>query len=637
MAKNKTQSVGDLISEIKEDVVSSSNEKTAIPDIISFCEDEEWLGLPFHPTNPLRLFPMQKIILKAFYRGSIGNENVVLTDKEIELCKETGLIDDEKGDVVGKYNNEELFRELILVWGRRASKDFIVSIIALYEAMKLLECPGGDPYALYELSSATTINILTVANAKDQARRAFEEIREKLLYSPYFQDKYSKDGISAASIYLLTPQDKKDNINFRAKKLPVKKGSIGIIVGHSNSDSLLGMGCIVLILDEVASFKSTGGSGSGDRIYTALTPTVSTYCRKIYARDEDGNYAVDENDQRIIKKRIYDGKIISISSPRGREGKFYELFSSAGQVPHRLACRLPTWQVNIYHTRESLRKSQPTMSEAEFNMEFGAEFSGIGIENFFTEQQVKSCFHGHNREFTEMGKPGAVYFAHLDPATSSHNYALVVVHKEYFLNTETSKSEYVVIVDHIKYWSPGDKGDPINPYEVMDYVVMLKRKFHLGLVTYDQWASTESVMALRKASIPNKETRFNHSYKNIIYRELENLINTGRLIIPHHHLLKSEMEELQRKFVPNGFRVSPKKEGDGVKSDDIVDCIAGACYSVIEKSISKLPRSRVVETGSSPMATNMVWKNMQGGAYLGTGQQVTNQLEQRASWPHYRR
>ena len=303
MAKNKTQSVGDLISEIKEDVVSSSNEKTAIPDIISFCEDEEWLGLPFHPTNPLRLFPMQKIILKAFYRGSIGNENVVLTDKEIELCKETGLIDDEKGDVVGKYNNEELFRELILVWGRRASKDFIVSIIALYEAMKLLECPGGDPYALYELSSATTINILTVANAKDQARRAFEEIREKLLYSPYFQDKYSKDGISAASIYLLTPQDKKDNINFRAKKLPVKKGSIGIIVGHSNSDSLLGMGCIVLILDEVASFKSTGGSGSGDRIYTALTPTVSTYCRKIYARDEDGNYAVDENDQRIIKKR----------------------------------------------------------------------------------------------------------------------------------------------------------------------------------------------------------------------------------------------------------------------------------------------------------------------------------------------
>jgi len=116
MAKNKTQSVGDLISEIKEDVVSSSNEKTAIPDIISFCEDEEWLGLPFHPTNPLRLFPMQKIILKAFYRGSIGNENVVLTDKEIELCKETGLIDDEKGDVVGKYNNEELFRELILVW-----------------------------------------------------------------------------------------------------------------------------------------------------------------------------------------------------------------------------------------------------------------------------------------------------------------------------------------------------------------------------------------------------------------------------------------------------------------------------------------------------------------------------------------
>ena len=374
MTKIKSKLVSDLISEIKEDISPVEVGTPLIPDIITFCEDSEWLGLQENPTNPIYLYPVQKIILKAFYRGSIGNENIELTEQELQMCRSLGLVDSDKGDLIGKYNGGELFRELVLVWGRRASKDFLVSIIALYEAMKLLECPGGDPYTLYELSSATTINILTVANAKDQARRAFDEIREKLIYSKYFRDKYTKDGVGSSSIYLLTPRDKKDNKKFREKGLPTKKGSIGIIVGHSNSDSLLGMGCIVLILDEVASYKTTGGSSSGDRIYTALTPTTSTYCRKIYEKDDNGNIVIDEYKQKVVKKRFYDGKVISISSPRAKEGKFYELFSTADQVKHRLVCRLSTWEVNPTHTRESLRKSAPSLSETEFNMEFGADF-----------------------------------------------------------------------------------------------------------------------------------------------------------------------------------------------------------------------------------------------------------------------
>ena len=634
MAKKKTQIIGDLLSEITEDINTSASHSKKIPNIIEFCEGKEWLGLPSHLTNPIRLYPVQRIVLKTLYRGSIGNENLSLTDEEIELCKKLGLDSDEKGDLLDKYFKREIFRELVLVWGRRSSKDFVVSIIALYEAMKLLECPGGDPYTLYELASSASINILTIANSKDQARRAFEEIREKLLLSEYFKDKYTREGIGSSSIFLLTPQDKVENKKFREKGLPSKKGSIGIIVGHSNSDSLLGMGCIVLILDEVASYKASGGASSGDRIYTAMTPAVSTYCRRFYRKDEDGNVIVDEHDQKVVEKRIYDGKIISISSPRGQEGKFYDLFATANQVPHRLVCRLPTWEVNPTHTRESLRESQPTMSEAEFNMEFGAEFSGIGVENFFTEEQVNSCFTGHNLKDRNIGVPGNVYFIHLDPATSSHNYGLVVLHKEYYLNRETAKAEYVVIVDHIKHWSP--VRGPINPEVVMDYVIGLKRRFHIGLLTYDQWASLESILKLRKASIPNKETRFNHSYKNIIYRELENLVNEGRIRIPYNHLLRAEMLELQRNFVDNGFKVTPKKEGDGVKSDDLTDCLAGAVYSSIERSASRLPKARTVETGVVSSGAHQSWNTMQGVTLYGSGQQVSNFLERRSSVPDNR-
>ena len=635
MAKNRKKLVSDIISDIKDNISLEIEKKTFIPDIITFCESPKWLGLPYHPTNPIYLYPLQKIILKVFYRGSVGNKNLKLTEVEIETCKKLQLIDDDKGNVLGKYYNDDVFRELVLVWGRRSGKDFQVSIIALYEAMKLLECPGGDPYSLYDISSSTTINVLTIANSKDQARRAFDEIREKLIFSEYFSSKYMKEGLGASSLYLLTPKDKEDNKNFKEKGVPLKKGSIGIIVGHSNSDSLLGMGCMVLILDEVASYKTSGGASSGDRIYSALTPTVSTYCRKIYKKDENGDFVKDEHEQRVIIKRIYDGKIISISSPRAKEGKFYELYSTGKNVPNRLVCRLPTWQVNPNHTRESLRTSQASMSESEFNMEFGAEFSGIGAENFFTEEQVNLCFKGHNLQNNSMGRPGKIYFVHLDPATSSHNYALVIVHKEYYINVQTNKSEYIIVVDHIKYWTP--TSSPINPNEVISYVINLKRRFHIGLLTYDQFASRESILKLRKKGIPNKETRFTQKYKNLIYREVEDLINNGRLKIPYDNLLRNEMIELQRKFTSTGFKVFPKKEGDGVKSDDVIDCVAGACYSAIESHVNKLPFAKRVYTGTEGVGSNMFWRNMQGGGYHGTGQQVTRFLERKNSWPSYRR
>ncbi len=632
--KKKKQLISDLIDDISSDI-DIINAKREIPDIITFVESKEWLGLPTHLTNPINLYIIQKITLKAFYRGSEGNENLELTKKEIEICKNLGLDNNEKGDLLGKYYKKDLFKELVLVWGRRSSKDFVCSLIALYEAMKLLECEGGDPYSIYELSSANPINILTVANSKDQASVAFMEIKEKLLHSNYFKDKYIKDGISAGSIYLLTPKDKKDNIEFKQKGLPLKKGSIGIVVGHSNSDTLLGKGSMVLILDEVASYKSTGGSSSGDRIYTALTPMTKTYVRRFYKKDKNNNIMLDENGQRIVEKRIYDGKIISISSPKAEEGKFYEMFRDAKDVPSRLAMRLPTWEVNPTHTRESLRKEATMMSNTEFNMEYGAEFSGTGLESFFSEEQVNSCFKGHSRELVEIGRPGNVYFVHLDPATSSHNYALVVLHREFYLNKETMKSEFMIIVDHIKYWEPV-KG-PIDVEEVTKYIVGLKKRFNIGLLTYDAFQSQESIVKIRRAGISQKETRYTGIYKMKIYRELENLVNSRRILIPSHNLLRNEMISLQRKFTPNGFKILPRKEGDGTKTDDIVDSVAGAAYIAIEKQVSKLPNALLVEHGNLA-GQNTVWRNMQGGIYgVGPGQQVSRRLEQRASWPNYKR
>ena len=146
----------EIFAKIKDETTTDSSE-SSIPNIIDFCYSKRYLYLP---QQNIKLYPFQEIILKAFYRKQKGNEHVTLTKEELEMLKKNG-----QQMVIDKYYSEDLFRELVLVLGRRAGKDFLCSIMAAYEAMKLLEIPGGCPYKYYGLAPGNPIYILTVATS----------------------------------------------------------------------------------------------------------------------------------------------------------------------------------------------------------------------------------------------------------------------------------------------------------------------------------------------------------------------------------------------------------------------------------------------------------------------------------------
>jgi len=268
----------------------------------------------------------------------------------------------------------------------------------------------------------------------------------------------------------------------------------------------------------------------------------------------------------------------------------------------------------------------PNMPEEKFRMEFGAEFSGTGGESFFPRDAVESCFRNKNLKEERFGKPGHVYFAHLDPAISSHNYALVLCHKEIFFDTEKNQRDFRIVIDHIKYWTPTpDK--LISVDEVDKYMMEINRRFHLGLVTYDQWHSQTSILNLRKANIPAMETRFTKAYKILIYDNLYQLVVSKKLLIPSNLLLMNEMINLQRKWSVSGggYSVMPKSDGD-IMTDDICDALAGACFNAVDKSSRQLSRGTLVSLPVSPNANNRVWMGPQGPMGTGSGGQVGNQM-----------
>jgi hypothetical protein len=626
-----------LLAGLRETVnkIAVPAENRKIPTILEFVDEAEYLGLPLSPTNPIILYPMQRLILKAFYRGSEGNEHLAFDQDELDYLRACGLDKadpaySERGDVVGKLSNNTVFRELVLVWGRRSGKDFIVSIIALYEAMKLLETPGGDPYRKYNIArGGNPITILTVATAAPQAALAFNEMKSKLLQSKYFRNKFIAEGLGASSIHLQTPADRIDNENRKKRGLPQEKGGIVIRSGHSNSDGLLGIQCFVLLMDEVASFKQTDGASGGRRVYEAMLPSLNTFVRD--ERDSAGNLLLDE-EQKPIK--VYDSKVISISSPRGREGILHDMFKEADTQADRLVCRMPTWIVNTRYTKESLRKTFSQFDDQSFMMEFGAEFSPTAGMNFFVAERVKACMD-YVRPLVNRGQHGAMYFAHLDPATSSNNYTLAIVHKEFRVNPQNSKVEQLVVLDHLKVWSPifNEKTIvPVNMNDVDVHMVYINRNFHLGLVTYDDFQSLTTLQMMRKIGMPSKLTRYSKPYKMQIYTELEKLVNERRLVLPFDggrecQLLENELLSLQRRFDSGrGFSIMPNPECD-VKTDDCCDALAGAVFSCLNTAQSKLPTSRLANVPVAPLSSGRTWMSMQGVPYgFGSGPQVASKM-----------
>ena len=605
--KKKTGLLLDL-EKLKQSIKNTSffaTENGNIPSIIEFVESEKYLGLPVQKPTPIDLYPLQRIMLKAFYAGSTGNESLSLDDEEVKLCKLNNLEDENVSDIFIKQNNGIIKSEMVLVWGRRSGKDFCIAILACYEAAKLLESPFGDPYRLYNLGSGAPFTILTVANSSAQAQVLFNEIKDKILKSQYFSDKIVPEGILADQIHLLTPADKIRNAEMLDRGLPQNPGSVIIRSGHSNSDSLAGISCYCLLLDEIGLYKQTPGSGGGDSIYRTLAPATSTYIRKVTSTDEYG---------KETSKDVYDGKIICISSPRGKEGIFFDLYRKSPNVKHRVMCKLPTWVVNPSQTRELLREKFINMTEEEFMMEFGAEFSGTAGQTFFTRDMVDKCFY-NNMKLKDNGESGYSYFCHLDPATSSHNYALCVCHKEIFLNQETGKTDFKIIVDHIRYWQPLE-GKPILTEEVDSYIIGLSKKFNFELVTFDQWNSQHSIEHLKKHSIPAKMTRFTKRYKIIIYDNLYDLSSSGRLFIPNHDLLKNEMLYLQRRYTPTGYKVFAKKDGL-VKTDDVSDALAGAAYACMHDTSERLPQGKLVRMLVSDIASSYPFRGMSGDSLTG--------------------
>ncbi len=585
---------------------TGSTDAHHIVDIITFCESAQFLN--FAGQDPaIELWPMQRIVLKMFYRGSEGNEHLFLTDEELDILhsiareeeldynkggSEDGSEDEKTQDfepggfeqVIDKYKRGTEFTHLLLIMGRRSSKTMMVSIIAAYEAYKLCEAPEGNPHKKFKIAPDKPIHIINVAVSEAQALDPlFAEIEARIFRSPYFLDKVNHNASIKGKLYILTDADKRENARRVEKGIgTMMAGSIILMSGHSNSGSLRGHATKCLLLDEFAHFVGSSGRNSGDEVYNALTPSMKQFGKE--------------------------GKIVILSDPRGKEGMFWKLFTLSQKVEKKedgtvershddyLALQLPTWRMNPdpNFNKETLMKKERPKDPAAFLTSWGARFMGAEGSKFFDATKIEECIDFRWNE-AKCGDPFQTYYIHLDPATTSHNYALCMVHAVTYSNGRGDMKRKV-FVDYCRFWKPDESG-PVPIKAVEREIVDLCRRFRVAAVTFDSFNSQQTIQNLRTCGINAFETPFRSNYITEIYGELRNLVNEGNLVLYANKQLIGEMKELMHKILNRGYKKFFDTKSE-YPSDDCVDALAGAAFQSLHNIIKKqLPRGVVVNTG----------------------------------------
>ena len=442
--------------------------------------NERYLAAKEEATNPDAERQVDNLEARPIIDG-FQSENDLLYSEEFDPKLRLQVQD--------KCTKRYKFEELVLVLGRRSGKSFLVSAIALYELYRLIMM--GHPQSRYGLMEFDQIVLLNVARNEEQAKNAiFAKIKQTVLASPFFQPYIGKDTELEMRFY--TENDRKENERRSTAGLNLFSGSLVLKCGSSSASGLVGLTCWSVIMDEIAAMAGDNpDSGLDYDLYNDLKPSLATFGR--------------------------DGKMMMLSNPKGPIGLLYDLHENRQDDPSTLVMRGPTWLVNPNIDRDFL-DSEKLKNATEYQMQYGAEFGASSSDPMFSEDAIQRMFSSSSMvKRKEEGNGFYDYFCHIDPARTSDYYALAVGHCEimYGTNGQDGKPLRRVVIDHVHFWNPKTKNQPVPEKEVEDYILSLHKRFRFKQVSIDQWNSQSSVITLQSRGVPIIERQFNKEQKSI--------------------------------------------------------------------------------------------------------------------------
>lgn len=465
-------------------------------DVITFVEKAEW-GLR------MKLFPVQRVILKAHYgiplddtvKFEVSNWNRTDVREYTEVEYLEYLYKDGRSNIRTVIPGQER-RYLVLSIGRRSGKSTLAAAISAYEIYRLIH--KIDPHTYYGIATSQFISLIAVATSRDQAGELYGKVSGHFEACTFFRR--FRSAVNQTSAKFQTPADMKRYGSFLDN--PKARASVRISFHACNAKSLRGKGNLVVVLDEFAHFNSEGGT-SDEKVYEAVSPSTSDFAPK----GPDGK-ALYGHETRS------DARILMISSPLGKQGKFYSQFQLGMKDPSQdnlLCIQAPTWEVN-----PSLPVGEFRQKAAEnlvsFFTEYGADFSDRTLGWLDEPAELMACVDVSARP-AQMGSPRASYYLGFDLGLVNDPSSVAIVHNELDREGKT-----VVVLDYIdeiqakkgKY----SKQDRLDFDEIADWLLDLSRRFHIKEGLFDQWNHIPLEQALLKRGLTQLKAEYMGSQLN---------------------------------------------------------------------------------------------------------------------------
>jgi hypothetical protein len=528
-----------------------------VASIIEFVEEPWGLGM--------RLFPIQKVVLKAHYGIELDDKTpfqisdwrrqkfMSMTEKQyLEYCFNEG-----RSNIKEVIPGEDR-REMILSIGRRSGKTTLSACIAAYETYKLIS--KGDPQGYYGLPQSNMIQLISVATDKDQAGLLYQEVSGHYRNCPFFSPYTANNTMSYARFQ--TPKDVEKYGPFVDN--PNAKATIKVTFRSCIAKGLRGAGNVVVILDEVAHFTDAGQS-SADAVYNAVVPSTSAFSPK------------DPRDVRIPTGPV-EARVILISSPLGRQGLFYKLFTmgmGGGSVSKNMLCiQAPTWEVNPTVPASEFEKHY-LKDPGVFFTEYGGEFTDRTRGWIEKEEDLLQCVDKDLRPQVR-GMPRRPYFLGLDLGLVGDGTAIAIGHID-----ENSKIK-TDLVEQIKagVGKHADK-ERLDFDDVADWIKELSARFYLAEGIFDQWAGIPLEQALKKRGLTQmKSVHMTKQLTSQMFRNFKDMLWDKRVVLydfpiaqhEQHSTHIAELLELQARFHSKYITTVEAPNIDG-KHDDLSDAL----------------------------------------------------------------
>ena len=434
----------------------------------------------------------------------------------------------------------------------------ISACIAAYETYKLIK--KTDPQAYYGLPASNNIQIISVATDKDQAGLLYNEVSGHFRNCAFFGPYTANNTQSYARFQ--TPKDVERYGRYIED--PTAKATLKVTFRSCVAKGLRGAGNICVIMDEIAHFTETGQSGA-EEVYNAVVPSTSAYSPK------------DPTDRRIPVGPV-EGRVISISSPLGKQGLFYKLFQigmQGGKASSNMLCvQAPTWEVNPTVPATEFEKhylKNPTV----FFTEYGGEFTDRTRGWIEDSKDLLKCVNP-NRTAVDRGIAKKPHFVGIDLALVGDGTAIAIGHVE----------DDKIVLDKIDMIKAGEGRfagkERLDFDDVADWVLDYTKKFYISEGIFDQWAGIPFEQALQKRGLSQMKTvnmtkqitsQMFQNFKDMMWDERLDLYDKPNAENTNQHeAYLNELMELQSTVHSKNLITVEAPQVDG-KHDDMSDAL----------------------------------------------------------------